>query len=103
MDVFLPFGGLHAVTLVTCAPLIAAPTLFGRASTRTAKALRRTLAALAVGYWLAYNIWWNWHGIDLAQRVTAANLRLQRPDCAIRFVDGPALGARDIVFLDQRR
>jgi hypothetical integral membrane protein (TIGR02206 family) len=23
------------------------------------------LAALAVCYWLAYNIWWNWHGLDL--------------------------------------
>ena len=27
--------------------------------------LRRTLAALAVCYWLAYTTWWNWHGLDL--------------------------------------
>ena len=62
---FVPYGGLHAVMLVVCAALIAAPTLVGRALRKdTELALRQTLAALAVCYWLAYNIWWNWHGID---------------------------------------
>ena len=64
-DVFVPYGGLHAVILVACALLITAPTMLGRAVLQNAEiALRRILAALAVCYWLAYNIWWNWHGID---------------------------------------
>jgi hypothetical integral membrane protein (TIGR02206 family) len=65
MDVFVPYSGLHAVTLIVCALLIAAPALLGRESPKAAEAaLRRMLAALAVCYWLAYNIWWNWHGLD---------------------------------------
>jgi hypothetical integral membrane protein (TIGR02206 family) len=64
-DVFVPYSGLHALTLVVCALLIAAPTLLGRALRPDAEAiLRRLLAALAVCYWLAYNIWWNWNGLD---------------------------------------
>ena len=64
-DVFVPYGGLHALVLVVCALLIAAPTLIGRALRPDAEAvLRRILAALAVCYWLAYNIWWNRHGLD---------------------------------------
>jgi len=68
---FAPYGGLHALTLFICAVLIAETSLLGRALRRSGdkqigeKILRGALAALAVGYWLAYNIWWNWHGIDL--------------------------------------
>jgi hypothetical integral membrane protein (TIGR02206 family) len=69
MDVFVPFSGLHALALAVCAPLIAAPTMLGRALRRDRQAaepaLRRALAAAAVFYWLAYNIWWNRHGLDL--------------------------------------
>ena len=66
MDVFVPYGGLHALALAVCALLIAAPTLLARALRRDAEVvLRRMLAALAVCYWLAYNTWWNWHGLDL--------------------------------------
>ena len=66
MDVFVPYSWLHALALAVCALLIAAPTLLGRALRRDGEAaLRRTLAALAVCYWLAYNTWWNWHGLDL--------------------------------------
>jgi len=65
-DVFVPYGGLHAFVLAVCALLIAAPSLLGRRLPRDAEAtLRRSLAALAVCCWLAYNIWWNWHGLDL--------------------------------------
>jgi hypothetical integral membrane protein (TIGR02206 family) len=65
-DVFAPYSGLHALALVVCALLIAAPSLAGRRLQKNAEAtLRRTLAALAVCYWLAYNIWWNWNGLDL--------------------------------------
>jgi hypothetical integral membrane protein (TIGR02206 family) len=65
MDAFVPYGGLHALALVICAVAIAAPT--GIASLLDRKAeiiLRGALAALAVAYWLAYTIWWNWHGLD---------------------------------------
>ncbi len=65
-DVFVSYGWLHLLTVVVCALLIAAPTLLGRAVRQDAKAaLRRALAALAICYWLAYNIWWNWNGLDL--------------------------------------
>ena len=68
---FVPYGGLHALTLFVCAVLIAETSLLGRALRRDGKRqigetiLRGALVALAAGYWLAYNIWWNWHGIDL--------------------------------------
>ncbi len=66
MDVFVPYSTLHALTLVVCTLLIAAPTLLARRLQKPAEArLRRTLAAFAVCYWLAYNTWWNWHGLDL--------------------------------------
>lgn len=66
MDVFVPYGGLHALALAVCALLIAAPTLLARVLPRDAEVVfRRMLAALAVCYWLAYNAWWNWHGLDL--------------------------------------
>ena len=66
MDAFVPYGGLHALALVICAVAIAAPA--GVASLldrKPEKVLRGGLAALAVAYWLAYNVWWNWHGLDL--------------------------------------
>ncbi len=66
MDVFVPYSWLHAFAVAVCALLIAAPTMLGRALRRDGEAaLRRTLALLAVCYWLAYNIWWNSHGVDL--------------------------------------
>ena len=66
MDAFVPYGGLHAVALAVCLPAIAAPALIGRAlEPHREMILRRTLAALAACYWLAYTTWWNWHGLDL--------------------------------------
>ncbi len=53
MDVFVPYGGLHALAVAVCALLIAAPTLLARALPREAEVVfRRMLAALAVCYWL---------------------------------------------------
>jgi len=64
-EVFSPYGGLHALAVAVCALLIAAPAWLGRALRPDGEAaLRRTLAVLALGYWLAYNIWWNWNGLD---------------------------------------
>jgi hypothetical integral membrane protein (TIGR02206 family) len=65
-DVFAPYSGLHALALLVCALLIAAPSIAGRRLRQDAEAtLRRALAAFAVCYWVAYNIWWNWNGLDL--------------------------------------
>jgi hypothetical integral membrane protein (TIGR02206 family) len=65
-DVFVPYSGMHALALVVCALLIAAPSVVGRSVPKKAEAaLRCALAAFAVGYWVAYNIWWNWNGLDL--------------------------------------
>jgi hypothetical integral membrane protein (TIGR02206 family) len=64
-DIFVPYSGLHALALIVCALLIAAPSLAGRRLSKGGEvALRRALAAFAVCYWLAYNIWWNWNGLD---------------------------------------
>ena len=66
MDTFVPYCGLHSLAVAICALAIATPTLLGRRLKRdTELSLRRALAALAVAYWLAYNIWWNWNGLDL--------------------------------------
>jgi hypothetical integral membrane protein (TIGR02206 family) len=62
---FTPYGWLHGVALIVCALAIVAPALLGRRLHKNAElVLRRTIAVFAVCYWLAYNIWWNWHGID---------------------------------------
>jgi hypothetical integral membrane protein (TIGR02206 family) len=64
-DTFAPYSGLHAIAFAICAVLIAAPSLIGRTLSESAELnLRRGLATFAVCYWIAYNIWWNWHGLD---------------------------------------
>ncbi len=65
-QVFVPYGWLHVLTVAICALLIAAPALAGRALGKSGeRLLRHMLCAAAVVYWLAYNIWANWHGLDL--------------------------------------
>jgi hypothetical integral membrane protein (TIGR02206 family) len=65
-DVFVPYSWLHALAVAVCVVLIATPALLGRGLDKDGeRTLRRALAVFAVTYWLAYNIWWNWHGIDL--------------------------------------
>ena len=62
---FVPYGWLHAASVTVCAVLIAVPALLGRRLRGKAeRILRRALAVAAVCYWLAYNIWWNWNGLD---------------------------------------
>jgi hypothetical integral membrane protein (TIGR02206 family) len=64
-DTFVPYGGLHAVALVICVVLIVAPGLIGRGLSKNGElSLRRALVAFAVCYWIAYNVWWNWYGLD---------------------------------------
>jgi len=63
---FVPYTWLHALAVAVCVVLIAAPAVLGRRLGKDGeRALRRALAAAALCYWLAYSIWWNWHGIDL--------------------------------------
>jgi hypothetical integral membrane protein (TIGR02206 family) len=63
--VFVPYSWLHGLAVVVCALLIPAPALLGRALDKDAElTLRRALAAITVGYWVVYNIWWNRHGLD---------------------------------------
>jgi len=64
-ETFVPYSGLHALAVAVCALLIAAPALLARVLDKDGERLLRfSLAAFAFVYWLAYNIWWNWHGID---------------------------------------
>jgi hypothetical integral membrane protein (TIGR02206 family) len=65
-DVFVPYSGLHALAVAVCVALMAAPALLGRALSKDGeRMLRHSIAAFAVTYWVAYAVWWNWHGVDL--------------------------------------
>jgi hypothetical integral membrane protein (TIGR02206 family) len=65
---FSPFGGVHALMVIGCALVIAAPSLLGRRLSKTGEpVLRHALAGLAIIYWIAYATWWNWHRIDLRE------------------------------------
>jgi len=64
-DVFVPYSGFHVLVVAVCALLIAAPTLLSRSLAKEGELrVRRSLAALAVCYWIGYSAWWNWHGVD---------------------------------------
>jgi hypothetical integral membrane protein (TIGR02206 family) len=67
LDTFVPFGALHAVAVVVCALLVALVVAAGRTlSGHPAETtLRRSLAAFALCYWVAYAVGWNWNGIDV--------------------------------------
>ena len=65
-DVFVPYSGLHLGSVVVCFALIAGLVLFGRRLNKTAeRRLRQVMAVFAFAMWAAYNIAWNWNGIDL--------------------------------------
>ena len=66
-EVFVPYGWLHAISVGICMVVIAALALTGRALSKQRELLlRRTLGLFGLVYWLSYNVWWNWHGIDFA-------------------------------------
>lgn len=67
LDGFAPFGMLHLVTVCACAALLAALVLIGRrlCGTPTEWRVRQGLAIAAVAYWVVYNTWWNWSGLDV--------------------------------------
>ena len=64
---FAPFGMAHLVTLAGCAAILAAVVLLARrlADTPQEWRMRQGLAIVALVYWVAYNTWWNWGGVDL--------------------------------------
>lgn len=65
-DVFVPYSGLHLLSVAVCISVIAATAMLGRAlrSTEAEAKLRRSIAILALCYWVAYNVWWNWGGVE---------------------------------------
>jgi hypothetical integral membrane protein (TIGR02206 family) len=65
-DVFVPYGFVHLATVAICMAIIAALALAGRAlPKRNEMRLRYALGIFGLFYWLFYNAWWNWHGVDL--------------------------------------
>lgn len=66
-DVFVPFTAMHGITVAICLALIAALAMLGRAlrETRSEPHLRHAIAAFAIVFWIVYNTWWNWGGLDL--------------------------------------
>lgn len=63
---FVPYSGLHLLTICVCALLIAALVAAGRRLRAHETAMRWTLGIFALLYWLSYNIWWNRNGFDPA-------------------------------------
>lgn len=64
-DVFVPYSGMHLVSVAVCLALIAALVLLGRQLSKLAeRRLRQAMAAFAIAVWALYNIVWNWNGID---------------------------------------
>src|SRR5262245_53556822 len=67
MDGFAPFGLVHLLVVGVCALLLGAiarlgPRLQGKPQEWR---VRQALAIFALIYWVAYNTWWNWDGLDL--------------------------------------
>ena len=64
-DVFVPYSGLHLLSVAACFAMIAALVLLGRRlSATTEPRLRWAMALFAFMVWGAYNIAWNWKGIE---------------------------------------
>ncbi len=67
LDGFTSYGVVHLVTVVACTAVLVAVALLGRRlhGPHDEQRARRALAAFALAYWIAYNTWWNWNGLDL--------------------------------------
>ncbi len=66
-DAFIPYTGLHLLSVAVCLALIAGLALLGRRLGKPAeRRLREAMAGFAIAVWTTYNVAWNWNGIDLA-------------------------------------
>jgi hypothetical integral membrane protein (TIGR02206 family) len=65
--VFIPFSGLHLLTVAGCGLAIGAVVAIGHRlrDTRSEIAMRRALAAFIVAFWVVHNIWLNWPVVDV--------------------------------------
>ena len=63
---FVSYGAVHLAALAGCALLIAGFAIAGRRLQGAAELnLRRGLAFFSLGFWVFYNVLWNWNGRDL--------------------------------------
>jgi hypothetical integral membrane protein (TIGR02206 family) len=64
---FTPFGTVHLVVVCICVALLVGFALLCRRlhARPDEYRARLTLAIFGLVYWIAYNTWWNWNGIDL--------------------------------------
>ncbi|MFW2391385.1 MAG: hypothetical protein ACN4EH_03260, partial [Methyloceanibacter sp.] len=64
---FIPYSGLHLVTICVCVLAVASLGGIGRALSDTRKTdLRRALGVFAIAYWVvSYTMLWYRHGLDL--------------------------------------
>ena len=67
LEVFVPFGALHAISVAACVLVVAAVVAAGRAlaGSPAERRLRYSLAVFSLCYWAGYAIWWNWSQIDV--------------------------------------
>ena len=67
LDGFAAFGTMHLAVVCVCAALLAGIAIGGRRlrGSPAEPQVRTALAAFALAYWIAYNTWWNWGGLDL--------------------------------------
>ncbi len=66
-DTFVPYSGLHLVTVCVCLLLIACVVAAGRRLRDTHEGgMRRVLGVFGLVYWVSYNVWWNRNGVELA-------------------------------------
>ncbi len=66
-DVFVPYSRTHLVTVGVCVLIMAGLALLGRGLSQSRETrLRQALGVFGLVYWLVYNVWWNWNGVDLA-------------------------------------
>lgn len=67
LDGFAAFGAMHLAVVCVCAALLVGVAMIGRRlrGSPDERQTRTALAIFALAYWVAYNTWWNWGGLDL--------------------------------------
>lgn len=66
-NVFAAFGTLHLSSVVVCSILMGTVAAAGRElrGRQSEPILRTCLAIFGLAFWVFYNTWWNWNGLDL--------------------------------------